>query len=162
MVFKDFRSTTFYPFQTFWRKTTSTNPWFQARLLSNYITIRMNGYTTEETWGQQLEVGRQNFDRDMVTVYTHWPLFCDLVVITMCIITPWLRNVTLEQAILSRNLVSGTSWRKLASLQVMMIMFSWASGTRDRHESLFLLPCYISTSNIWCLCVIFLLLTVWR
>ena len=92
----------------------------------------------------------------------HWPLFCDLVVITLCIITPWLLNITLEQALISRNSVSGISWRNLASLQVMMIMFSWASDTRDRHESLFLLPCYISTLNIWCLCVIVLLLTVWH
>lgn len=69
-AFKDFHSKKFYPFQPFWRTTTSTNSWFLARLFSDYITIRLNSYTTEGISEQQLEVGRQNFDIDMVTVYT--------------------------------------------------------------------------------------------
>ena len=92
----------------------------------------------------------------------HWNLFCDLVVITMYLISQWLRNITLEQAILSRNSASSTSWRNFPPLQMMMIMFSAANGTRERHEPIFILSCHLPTLNIWRLRVIFLLLTLWH
>jgi hypothetical protein len=68
-VIMDFHSATFHHFQTLWRTPARENPWFQARLLIDYITFRVYGYTTERISGQRLEMGRQNFEREIVTVY---------------------------------------------------------------------------------------------
>jgi hypothetical protein len=88
-VIMDFHSVTFHYFQTLWRTQTSANPWFQARLFIDWLhKIRVTGYTTDGTSGQQLEVRRQNFEREMVTVYPlhHllWP-YCNNHMYYFCV-----------------------------------------------------------------------------
>jgi len=51
-VIMDFHSAIFHNFQTLCRTPISANLWFQARLLIDYIKIRVNGCTTEGTSGQ--------------------------------------------------------------------------------------------------------------
>jgi len=150
-VFKDFHSTTFYPFLPLWSPTTSSNPLFLARVLSDYITIRVNGYTTEGTSGKQLQVWRQNFDRDMVPVYT-----------SASLLWPCCNNHVYYFSVAAKHNTRTSHSVTEFGFQYFMEKFPPTASDdniqlrkwhQDRHGPIFLLY-YSSILNIWCFYVI--------